>query len=180
MDLYYLVHGHKVIEINTEELEGYKLLSGVENQDDLQIKFQELGLEIEDSVFEEVQEILGLDNGNSEESIKEFRIKHWVSNRSFGELVDMYKHGEIKTPEMQRKFVWNSVKSSRLIESIILGLPIPPLFLLEVDDNEYEIIDGYQRLTTLHNFIEGLPWTGYKEGKRNVTSRLSRKNIMKD
>ena len=133
MDLYYLVHGHKVIEINTEELEGYKLLSGVENQDDLQIKFQELGLEIEDSVFEEVQEILGLDNGNSEESIKEFRIKHWVSNRSFGELVDMYKHGEIKTPEMQRKFVWNSVKSSRLIESIILGLPIPPLFLLEVD-----------------------------------------------
>ena len=180
MDLYYLVHGHKVIEINTEELEGYKLLSGVENQDNLQIKFQELGLEIEDSVFEEVQEILGLDNGNSEESIKEFRIKHWVSNRSFGELVDMYKHGEIKTPEMQRKFVWNSVKSSRLIESIILGLPIPPLFLLEVDDNEYEIIDGYQRLTTLHNFIEGLPWTGYKEGKRNVTSRLSRKNIMKD
>lgn len=35
-------------------------------------------------------------------------------------------------------------------------------------------------MTTLHNFIEGLPWTGYKEGKRNVTSRLSRKNIMKD
>ena len=103
MDLYYLVHGHKVIEINTEELEGYKQLSGVENQDDLQIKFQELGLEIEDSVFEEIQEIFGLDNGSSEESIEEFRIKHWVSNRSFGELVDMYKHGEIKTPEMQRK-----------------------------------------------------------------------------
>lgn len=180
MDLYYLVHDFKVIAINTEELESYKLLSNIKTQEELYAEFHEMGLEIDDSVTEEIQEIFGLESEDSAESIEEFRIKHWVSNRSFGELVDMYKHGEIKTPEMQRKFVWNSVKSSRLIESIILGLPIPPLFLLEVDDNEYEIIDGYQRLTTLHNFIEGLPWTGYKEGKRKVTSRLSRKNIMND
>ncbi|SUO90548.1 DUF262 domain-containing protein [Streptococcus uberis] len=177
MDLYYLTYNRKVMAINTEELDGYSLLRDVESQEELQIKLLELGFEIEDSAIEEAQEIFGLE---SEDNVEEFRIKHWVSNRSFGELVDMYKHGEIKTPEMQRKFVWNSVKSSRLIESIILGLPIPPLFLLEVDDNEYEIIDGYQRLTTLHNFIEGLPWSGIKEGKRKVTSRLSKKNILKE
>ncbi|KGR73403.1 hypothetical protein NX86_00605 [Streptococcus phocae subsp. salmonis] len=183
MDLYYLVSNRKVISINTEELDNYQLLSDVKNHEELYDKIKNLGLEIDDLVIEEVQEIFGLENESSEDSednIEEFRIKHWVSNRSFGELVDMYKHGEIKTPEMQRKFVWNSVKSSRLIESIILGLPIPPLFLLEVDDNEYEIIDGYQRLTTLHNFIEGLPWHGATEGKRKVTSRLSRQNILKD
>ncbi|MGT2959224.1 hypothetical protein A9Q68_09570 [Streptococcus bovimastitidis] len=180
MDIFYLVHNFKVIAINTEEIDSYKQLRNIKNQEELNTKFEELGLEIEDGIIEEIQEIFGLDNTDDGNRNEEFRIKHWVSNRSFGELVDMYKHGEIKTPEMQRKFVWNSVKSSRLIESIILGLPIPPLFLLEVDDNEYEIIDGYQRLTTLHNFIEGLPWVGYKEGKRKVTSRLSRKNILKD
>jgi len=107
--------------------------------------------------------------------LSSFDIKHWVSNRSFGELIDMYENDEIIKPKMQREFVWDSLKCSRLIESIIMGLPIPPLFLLEIGKNKYELIDGFQRLTTVINYVRGNPWHGYVEGKRNTPSKLSKK-----
>ena len=55
-----------------------------------------------------------------------FTIKRWVSNRSIGELIDMFDSGEIIKPTMQRNLVWDSIKCSRLIESVLMGLPIPP------------------------------------------------------
>lgn len=116
------------------------------------------------------------DEKNSTDSLSEYKIKHWVSNRSFGELIDMYENDEIIVPNMQRSFVWDSIKCSRLIESIILGLPIPPLFLLEISDNKYELIDGFQRLTTLSNFVSGRQWN-YNETKQTkiVPAKLSKK-----
>lgn len=112
----------------------------------------------------------------SDKKLTDFKIKHWVSNRSFGELIDMYENNEIVVPNMQRNFVWDSIKCSRLIESIILGLPIPPLFLLEVADNKYELIDGFQRLTTLANFVSGRQWN-YDEQihSKTVPAKLSSK-----
>lgn len=176
MRIFYMEHNKVVMSVNTEKVEKeYKEIEA-QNFDDILDKFKSKGLSVEEEQQEELRDIFSEDEEN--ESIEEFKIKHWVSNRSFGELVDMYKNGEIKKPEMQRKFVWNSVKSSRLIESIILGLPIPPLFLLEVNDNEYEVIDGFQRLTTLYNYMEGFPWTGKKSGVRNIASVLSRKHLI--
>lgn len=106
-----------------------------------------------------------------------YQIKHWVSNRSFGELIDMFKMSEIRIPEMQRSFVWDSLKSSRLIESIILGLPIPAMFLMETEDNQYELIDGVQRLTSLSNYVLGNPWdyvsgTGKKRNPAKLSSKV--------
>lgn len=54
------------------------------------------------------------DEKNSTDSLSEYKIKHWVSNRSFGELIDMYENDEIIVPNMQRSFVWDSIKCSRL------------------------------------------------------------------
>ena len=91
----------------------------------------------------------------------------------------MYENNEILVPNMQREFVWDSTKSSRLIESIIIGLPIPPLFLLEIENNTYEIIDGYQRLTTLYNYITGKPWNYNKsidKERKNLRSSILVKN----
>lgn len=129
---------------------------------------------IDNASIEKLETIF--DESEDDNSLEEFKIKHWVSNRSFGELIDMYENDEIIVPNMQRNFVWDSLKSSRLIESIVLGLPIPPLFLLEVNDNKYELIDGYQRLNTLSNYVGGRPWN-YEEtnNKRLVKSRLSSK-----
>ena len=136
-------------------------------------KIKKYDVQTEEDIEEKIRSILDKDNENN--SLKKYNIKHWVSNRSFGELIDMYEYGEIRKPEMQREFVWDSEKCSRLIESILLGLPIPPLFLLEVGNSEYEIVDGYQRLTTLFNYINGFPWSGKKEGKKQLASKLSSK-----
>ena len=176
MKLYFTLSGDNITDISDEMMSEDAEEIIINDIDDFESKVSDMSYKFDDEIIEKVSDYF-----QDEEAIDEagFRIKHWVSNRSFGELVDMFKHNEIRVPEMQRKFVWDSIKSSRLIESIILGLPIPPLFLLEVDDNSYEIIDGYQRLTTLFNYMEGNPWTGRKLNGRNVTSRLSGKHVIK-
>lgn len=127
------------------------------------------------SIDEETEEKISsaFENEGEKHSVETYNIKHWVSNRSFGELIDMYENGEIIKPDMQRAFVWDSHKCSRLIESIILGLPIPPLFLMEVGNNEYELIDGLQRLTTVTNYVNERPWVEKQFGRRELPSKLS-------
>jgi len=63
------------------------------------------------------------------------------------------EENDIFVPEYQRDFVWDEVRQSRLIESIILGLPIPIVFLAEDSQGRLEIVDGSQRIRTLAAFI---------------------------
>lgn len=56
--------------------------------------------------------------------------------------------------EYQRKYVWDLAKASRLIESLLLNVPIPVLYFAEDETGTYEVIDGLQRLTTIKNFLE--------------------------
>ena len=58
-------------------------------------------------------------------------------------------------PEFQRQFVWDKVKSSRLIESALLDIPIPIIYLSEDKDGKENVIDGQQRLTSFFSFIDG-------------------------
>lgn len=60
----------------------------------------------------------------------------------------------ILNPEFQRRHRWDNVKKSRLIESFIINIPIPPIFLYEVDFSVYEVMDGLQRLTAIKEFYE--------------------------
>lgn len=66
------------------------------------------------------------------------------------------------SPEYQRRHRWSVAQRSRLIESLIMNVPIPPIFLYEYDYSKYEVMDGLQRLTTIHAFysdefaLEGL------------------------
>lgn len=70
------------------------------------------------------------------------------------QLYDMISEDIIDvTPEYQRHFVWNQERQSQLIESILLGIPVPSLFMATNKDSTWEVIDGLQRLTTLVNFI---------------------------
>src|SRR6185437_11268174 len=57
-------------------------------------------------------------------------------------------------PEFQRRHRWDVEKQSRLIESVIMNVPIPPIFLYEVDFSEYEVMDGLQRLTAISAFYK--------------------------
>lgn len=68
---------------------------------------------------------------------------------SFNELADMYKTGELHiTPDYQRTFRWSQEKQSQFIESVVLEMPIPPIYAVEVGEAKWELIDGLQRLST--------------------------------
>ena len=72
---------------------------------------------------------------------------------SFNELADMHKAGELVIdPEFQRMFRWSDGAQARFIESLLLELPVPPIFLIEREDRIYELIDGLQRVSSFLHF----------------------------
>lgn len=78
---------------------------------------------------------------------KDFTLREYQTMRNDGDLV--------LQPFYQRKFVIDIKFASRLIESIILDVPIPPVFLAEEEDGKYSVIDGQQRLTSFIAFLDG-------------------------
>lgn len=59
------------------------------------------------------------------------------------------------TPDFQRELVWSSRKKCELIESILMGIPLPAFYVREQDNGVYVVVDGKQRLTTLFDYIDG-------------------------
>jgi len=58
-------------------------------------------------------------------------------------------------PEYQRRKRWDDVKKSRLMESFIMNVPLPPIFLYEYEYAKFEVMDGLQRLTSIYDFYSG-------------------------
>jgi hypothetical protein len=72
---------------------------------------------------------------------------------SIGEVLSMYRDGDLDIhPEFQRIFRWTDEQKSRLIESILLGIPVPTIFVSQRDDGVWDVIDGVQRLSTILEF----------------------------
>ncbi len=73
---------------------------------------------------------------------------------SIGEVVSMYENKEIIiNPEFQRLFRWDISQKSKLIESLLLGIPLPPIFVFERENGSWELIDGLQRMSTILEFM---------------------------
>jgi uncharacterized protein with ParB-like and HNH nuclease domain len=73
---------------------------------------------------------------------------------SIGELISMYKDGELYIhPEFQRLIRWEPPQKSKFIESILLGIPIPPIFVSQENSGVWDVIDGLQRLATIFGFV---------------------------
>src|SRR3954470_3742206 len=69
---------------------------------------------------------------------------------SIGELTSLYRNGElIIRPEFQRLFRWSALQKSRLIESILLGIPLPSIFVAQTEAGKWELVDGLQRVSTI-------------------------------
>lgn len=78
------------------------------------------------------------------------------SDPTIKDLYDRFKDGELSLqPDFQRQFVWDPTRSSRLIESVLLGVPLPIIYLAEELDGKESVIDGQQRLTSFFDFIDG-------------------------
>ena len=73
---------------------------------------------------------------------------------SIGEIVSMYDNREIIVdPDFQRLFRWDIGQKSKLIESLLLGIPLPSIFVFETADGSWELIDGLQRVSTILEFM---------------------------
>ena len=77
---------------------------------------------------------------------------------------------EIQIPGFQRKFVWTQVQASKLIESFLLGLPVPPIFMYTDKENIQMVVDGQQRLKSIGYFFEG--YFGPEDRGRRPVFRL--------
>jgi len=73
---------------------------------------------------------------------------------SIGELISLYERKEIDLhPQFQRFFHWDIWQKSRLVESLLLGIPIPAMFVFQRDDGVWDVVDGLQRLSTIFQFV---------------------------
>jgi hypothetical protein len=86
----------------------------------------------------------------------DYQISTYPADFTLEVLWNKWKEREISIPEFQRKFVWKQVQSSKLIESFLVGLPVPAVFLFaERSSQIYFVIDGQQRLKSIFYFFEG-------------------------
>ena len=107
------------------------------------------------------------------ERIKEFKTDGYPM--SIGEIINLYDNNEIIiNPRFQRYFRWTDEQKSRLIESILLGIPLPPIFVYQREDGVWELVDGLQRISTILEFVGKLknPLYGVKEGELAILPPL--------
>jgi len=103
----------------------------------------------------------------------EIRIVTEQARYPIKSIKDMLESGDYKlNPEYQRRKRWDDTRKSRLIESFIMNVPLPPIFLYEYAYAKYEVMDGLQRLSSIHDFytdvfpLEGLEYWKELNGKR--------------
>ena len=69
---------------------------------------------------------------------------------SIGEITNLYRDGElIIRPQFQRFFRWSELQKSRLVESLLLGIPLPSIFVAQEQSGAWELVDGLQRISTV-------------------------------
>lgn len=110
-----------------------------------------------------------------EELLKELsegrkEIKTDSYSMSIGELLNLYTEGELQLdPAYQRLFRWSDEQKSNFIESILLGIPIPPIFVAQKEGGKWSVVDGVQRISSI------LQLTGDLKNKEPLTLTTTRK-----
>lgn len=111
----------------------------------------------DDNVLEEIP---SEENDKRKTENKTFEIISYGADYTLSVLYEKLSKKEIITPEFQRKFVWKPEQASKLIESFLLGLPVPGIFLAKEKSGDKEsgnflVVDGQQRLRTIQAFKDG-------------------------
>jgi hypothetical protein len=104
---------------------------------------------------EEEPDTLETEEENDESPFVEFDISVSPSDPTLELLASQVQRGDIIIPFYQRLFVWKIEQASKLIESFLMGLPVPQVFLYVNDEGQLEVIDGQQRIKSVTYFFEG-------------------------
>lgn len=89
-----------------------------------------------------------------EYAIQEYDITASPNDFNIKTMFDFIESSALVIPGFQRNYVWDIARASKLIESILLGLPIPQIFLYEENRNKFLVIDGQQRLMSIYYFVK--------------------------
>jgi len=132
----------------------------------------------------EIWDLLALEEIESERdeiNIDRYDIKVSLIQPSIQSIIQDLNEGDIYIPKFQRNFRWSLEKASKLIESFLLGLPVPPIFVYKDKSERLVVIDGQQRLLSLYFFIEkgfypkeSLDFSKYEEGLKNIHFKKTR------
>ncbi len=114
---------------------------------------------------------------STETSKVEFKLTVTPTDFSLGEIVNLIDEKVIIIPSYQRKYVWNIRRASALIESFIIGLPVPQLFFYQNSEGELEVIDGQQRITSVYYFFKGYFGGNGKRRPFKLSNLLQRKDL---
>ena len=128
----------------------------------------EMKKQISDLKLAEIENQIEQDQKAVSYDIREFTIEYYVSKYLDG--LDT-EENELYVPDYQREFIWEEKRQSKFIESLMLGLPIPLVFVAEIEkDGRLEIVDGSQRIRTLAAFLnDDLELKGLEKLKTFVT-----------
>lgn len=105
---------------------------------------------------------------NDEVPFVEFDISVAPSDPTLELLANQVTRGDIIVPFYQRKYVWKIEQASRLIESFLMGLPVPQVFLYVNDEDLLEVIDGQQRIMSVKYFFDGLFGEADNQNRRQI------------
>jgi len=122
------------------------------------IKFQNIYKMNGENTNQNLSEEAFVDQDESDDEVApvQYDISTYGADYTVDGLIKRLQKGDIFIPDFQRDYVWNQAEASRLVESLLLGLPIPGVFLAkEGDSNKLLIIDGQQRLKSLQFYYEG-------------------------
>jgi len=97
-----------------------------------------------------------------------YDIATYPSDFTLAGLYTMWQNGGIVIPDYQREFVWKINQSSLLIESFLIGLPVPPIFFYIDEANKSLVIDGQQRLLSIFYYFDGFFGRENERGKKQV------------
>jgi uncharacterized protein with ParB-like and HNH nuclease domain len=117
----------------------------------------------------ETEEELEVDENLEEnEAYVSYDIAAYPADLTLNTIKEMWDNKDIVIPEFQRNFVWTIEQSSLLIESFLLGLPVPQIFLYVDDKNKNLVIDGQQRILSIIFYLDGYFGSETIHGRRQV------------
>ncbi len=119
--------------------------------------------------YNEGLEDIQSENNDLESTPATYEVITYPADFTLEGLVSKYRKGSMTVPGFQRNFVWNIKQASRLIESFLLGLPVPAIFLFTDEvNNEQLVIDGQQRLMSVVYYFDGYFGEADKGGRRKI------------
>jgi hypothetical protein len=107
------------------------------------------------NIEDELIESIPSEEEDKDTGVPIYRIACYPADPTLEVIRDKWSRKEIVIPEFQRGWVWKPVQASRLIESFLLGLPVPSIFLYRESSQKQLVIDGQQRLRTIWGFFIG-------------------------